>query len=186
MAKKENILRFPTNLFVFNDGSDAVNSRRWNENNNPLCTVPGCNNTAHNQGYNHGGFSLKCKSHLNLTGDKSYKNHKFDVPYCENKDGRLGFPCTTTIHHFYMLSVDHIDENHDNDDVTNWQTLCACCDTYKSNMIGKKVKSGKLSVSDMLEFFEVNKRINEKTHTTDDMLFHHSIKKILSTERKKK
>jgi hypothetical protein len=185
MARKENIRRGPVRLFTFNDGTDAVNAREWNKNNNPICVVPGCTNTAHNKGKNHGGFARKCKEHLDLVGKNSYKNHKYVVPYCENIDGRLGFDCTSTILHPFMLNVDHIDEDHDNHAKTNLQTLCACCDAYKTNVIGKKVKSKKLSVEDMNDYFEINKRMKKGTHTLDDMMRRHAIDKILHMEDNK-
>ena len=54
--------------------------------------------------------------------------------YCENIDGRLGFTCTTTIAWSGMLDVDHKDGNHLNNDLENFQTLCKCCHSYKTNM----------------------------------------------------
>lgn len=184
MAKKENIPRFVTNLFVLNDGSDAVNSRRWNEGDNPLCTIPGCNNVARNQGIDNGGFRLECAKHLDMSGKDSYKNYKYVVSYCENKDGRLGYSCTTVIQHSVMLGVDHIDENRRNNDASNWQTLCACCDRFKTNIIGKKVKNGELSVSDMMEYFEINKRIKKKIASANDMIKINEIINIIEWEPK--
>ena len=52
--------------------------------------------------------------------------------YCENIDGRLGDPCTTTIVGNYLLDVDHIDGNPSNNDPANLQTLCACCHRVKT------------------------------------------------------
>jgi hypothetical protein len=190
MARKENMRRGPVNLFIFADGTDAINSHGWNSNNNPICVVPGCSRTAHNKGEAHGGFAHKCKEHLGLVGKRSYKNHKYVVPYCENIDGRLGFSCPwTTIPHPSMLTVDHIDEDRgEGDDIhnkANLQTLCSCCHAYKGNVIGKKVKSGKISLEDMLDYFEINKRIKKSTHTLDDMMRHHTINKILHIENNK-
>ncbi len=185
MARKENIRRGPVGLITYEDGTDAVNDYEWNENENPICTVPGCSKTAHNKGEGHGGFSKKCKEHLGLVGKNSYKNHKYVVSYCENIDGRLGFVCTTNVQHPSMLNVDHVDENHGNDDKANLQTLCSCCDAYKTNVIGKKVKSNKLSVKEMLEFFDINKRIKKGTHTMNDMMRRHAIDDILNIEKGK-
>lgn len=181
--KKENIRRGPPKLFTYEDGSDAVNDREWNENGNPICTVPGCNRAAHNKGKDHGGFGKKCKVHEDLSGKESYKHYKYEVTYCENIDGRLGFPCTSTITHSCQLGVDHVDENRENKDRTNFQTLCACCDRYKTTVIGKKVKSGKLSVDQMLDYFEINKRIKKGTHTLNDMMQRHAIDAILNEEK---
>ena len=189
MARRENIRRGPVNLFTFEDGTDAVNSRLWNANGNPVCVVPGCSNTAHNKGKNHGEFTLKCKEHLGLLGKNSYKQYKYVVTYCENIDGRLGYTCTTTIQHPSMLTVDHIDEKRgEGDDIhdkNNLQTLCSCCHAYKSNVIGKKVKSGKLPVEEMLDYFEINKRIKKGTETLDDMMRRHAIDKILHITKEK-
>ena len=59
---------------------------------------------------------------------------KYRKDYCENKDKRLGFKCTTNIYWEGMLDVDHIDGNHTNNDRSNLQTLCKCCHAYKSNL----------------------------------------------------
>jgi hypothetical protein len=52
--------------------------------------------------------------------------------YCENRDGRLGFVCTTTILGSYMNDLDHRDGDHYNNTEENIQTLCACCHRHKS------------------------------------------------------
>ena len=62
---------------------------------------------------------------------------KYRKEYCENKDARLGFPCTSTIVWKGMLAVDHIDENHDNNNEKNHQTFCHNCHAYKTNLITK-------------------------------------------------
>lgn len=66
-----------------------------------------------------------------------YKNfthpyRKYRLTYCENKDGRLNFKCTTTIKVIAQLEVDHIDGNPSNNEPENLQTLCSCCHKYKS------------------------------------------------------
>jgi hypothetical protein len=53
--------------------------------------------------------------------DRTYRRVK--QKKCE-KCGYEGHPCE--------LDVDHIDGNHNNDDPTNLQTLCACCHRMKS------------------------------------------------------
>tara|TARA_Y100000310_G_scaffold268895_1_gene281788 strand:+ start:1055 stop:1579 length:525 start_codon:yes stop_codon:yes gene_type:complete len=51
---------------------------------------------------------------------------KYRKKYCENIDGRLGYVCDAIIIDYeYQLEVDHIDENHNNNDPDNLQTLCA-------------------------------------------------------------
>lgn len=65
-----------------------------------------------------------------LNSKHRYRQHRKD--YCENIDGRLGKPCTTTIILLAQLDVDHIDSNPKNDDPENLQTLCKCCHTLKT------------------------------------------------------
>lgn len=57
---------------------------------------------------------------------------RYRKDYCENIDGRLGFKCTTNIHWPGMLDIDHINGDPYNHNVTNLQTLCKCCHSYKS------------------------------------------------------
>jgi len=74
-----------------------------------------------------------CSAHFKkLTRQNTghYTNHK--KSYCENIDGRLGNPCTSTIDHECQLSVDHIDGDHNNDDPENLQTLCHNCHALKT------------------------------------------------------
>jgi hypothetical protein len=59
-----------------------------------------------------------------------YRRHKKE--HCENRDGRLGFVCTSTITHKCMLHGDHIDGNPSNNDESNIQTLCLCCHAFKT------------------------------------------------------
>ena len=60
-----------------------------------------------------------------------YRRYRKD--YCENRDGRLGFKCTTTIVWDGQLDVDHKDEDPSNNRPSNLQTLCKCCHAYKGN-----------------------------------------------------
>lgn len=53
---------------------------------------------------------------------RRYRNSKKD--YCE----KCGFVAV----HTCQLDVDHIDGNHDNDDLNNHQTLCANCHRLKT------------------------------------------------------
>ena len=62
------------------------------------------------------------------------KAHKKD--HCENRDGHLGFACTSTIHSSANLELDHIDGNHFNNIPGNVQTLCQICHTQKSIING--------------------------------------------------
>lgn len=72
-----------------------------------------------------------------------YLQHRKD--YCENVDGRLGYTCNyippTEQELIDMglepsfkgwLQVDHIDGNPNNNDLSNLQTLCACCHNLKT------------------------------------------------------
>jgi hypothetical protein len=74
----------------------------------------------------------KLKYDDNIRRGSSYKNHKGQT--CENKDGRLGYKCTTTIIDSCQLNVDHKDGDHQNNNPDNLQTLCSCCDAYKTKM----------------------------------------------------
>ena len=70
---------------------------------------------------------------------KNYQKNKLD--FCQNEDGRLGFECNINLDELRksfitdaFLEKDHIDENHGNDDLSNFQTLCVICHKYKTNM----------------------------------------------------
>ena len=97
----------------------------------PRCNAVGCNKKTSLVGTDIEGkplFTTYCPDHLNLS--TAYLAYRKD--YCENKDGRLGFTCTTTITMNAMLQVDHIDGNPKNNDTQNLQTLCACCHIHKT------------------------------------------------------
>ena len=75
-----------------------------------------------------------CDGHQSANPDKSYSGYKVEVPFCEGADGRLGFICETRILHDCMLTVDHIDGIHQNNERINLQSLCACCQNYKTKL----------------------------------------------------
>lgn len=53
--------------------------------------------------------------------------------YCENQNGKLGFPCTTTeIIDESQLELDHIDGNRANNTKENTETLCTGCHRIKT------------------------------------------------------
>ena len=126
----------------------------------PYCETSGCNNDAalvrdyHDGWANYRRFCAGChskrtaakhglKSLVEVIAQKQgktvtqYTNQfhpylRYRKTYCENKDGRLGFECTTTIHWDGMLDVDHINGNPSDNRVINLQTLCKCCHAYKT------------------------------------------------------
>lgn len=95
------------------------------------CNVPFCDNKRTIQSGTGGVF---CDIHYGANPDKPYSGYKVVVDYCENNDGRLGFICDATLHAPYMLTVDHIDGNHKNDELNNFQSLCQNCHSYKTMM----------------------------------------------------
>jgi hypothetical protein len=123
----------------------------------PKCEVPGCGKSAQNCG--HGRYrkaswvrkkynvknGYVCQMHHQMKykiGGWEYRIHRKN--YCENKDGRLGFICTTTIVDTnWQLDADHIDGNHENNSKNNIQTLCKCCHAIKTrdnqDYLSKKV-----------------------------------------------
>ena len=86
----------------------------------PLCK---CGQPCRTNGRTKSGLKLwdrycwKCR-------DNGYRKHKKD--YCEE----CGFKAI----HAVQLDVDHIDGNHNNDDVSNLMTLCANCHRLKTQM----------------------------------------------------
>jgi 5-methylcytosine-specific restriction endonuclease McrA len=113
------------------------------------CAHPGCKKPRAYAGTNEYGafYRKKCDKHYQeelaeKRGFESYSDYQRSIhpylryrkQYCENKDGRLGFKCTTTLYWQGMLDVDHIDGNHLNNKPKNLQTLCKCCHSYKTNV----------------------------------------------------
>ena len=70
--------------------------------------------------------------------DKLYRNHKKDI--CE----RCGF----VPEHRCQLDVDHIDGNHNNDNLSNLQTLCANCHRLKTYLNKDHIKQKKAPAQD--------------------------------------
>ena len=126
-----------------------------------MCEVPGC----HRKGQHLGSYHktgdkkgqprrrAKCGKHHGIQyGIAGWAYKRFRKTYCENEDGRLGFKCTTTIMDVeYQLEVDHIDENHDNNDIKNLQTLCACCHRLKTKY---RREDNQEALNLMLEFID--------------------------------
>lgn len=65
---------------------------------------------------------------------------------CANRDGRLGYVCTSTIQSPEQLTIDHIDGNRYNDDPSNQQVLCSNCHNYKTRINGDHLNSYDLQV----------------------------------------
>ena len=74
---------------------------------------------AHKQGFNSTTEWLNSKH--------PYRQYRKD--FCENTDGRLGHPCTTTIVFVGQLDTHHVvpKSKGGKDDPTNLWTLCKCC-----------------------------------------------------------
>ena len=101
----------------------------------PPCIVTGCGKNA--------AIKIKTKN-----GDPIYRNycdkhHRMrsrislsKKHYCENQDGHLGWPCTSTIIDSCQLQVDHIDGDRYNDDASNKSTICANCHSLKTKLHG--------------------------------------------------
>ena len=98
----------------------------------PCCTYPGCTNLV---GYHKKwikadgtkGFKHKsaCKDHRTKK-KMEFRQWKLAVG-CENKDGRYGTPCTTTITMASQIDINHKDGNRKNNDPSNQERLCKCC-----------------------------------------------------------
>ena len=109
---------------VCNDCHDANTARRYAEKTGALWVKNVKDVCAHKEGFN---------STAEWTNSRHpYRQYRLD--YCENRDGRLGFTCTTTIVWEGQLDVDHVDENPSNNMPSNLQTLCKCCHAVKGNV----------------------------------------------------
>ena len=117
----------------------------------PRCEVPGCTNKAmylyqYEDGLyrwrtRHGHFI--CSTHQRVTWHP-YLQHRKD--HCENRDGRLGYVCTTTVFWPGMLDVDHKNGNPSDNRTSNLQTLCKCCHAYKTHKHGDHLTPGRGSL----------------------------------------
>jgi hypothetical protein len=102
------------------------------------CSEPGCTRLGQHMGkYRKDGSPVrraKCHKHHSINyglNGWDYKQHRKD--YCENRDGRLGFTCTSTIvDPEWQLDADHINGNPSDNRAENIQTLCKCCHPIKT------------------------------------------------------
>lgn len=74
----------------------------------------------------------KNKGHSNGNRENQLKRvNVYKRPYIQHK-GSLCEVCGFVPQHLCQLDVDHIDGDHDNNDPTNLQTLCANCHRLKT------------------------------------------------------
>jgi len=98
------------------------------------CSACHSSNIAKNHGVPTASHLTAKRLGLTLT-EYQHRKHPYlwaRLDYCENTDGRLGFKCTSNIAWPGMLDVDHINGDHTDNRLENFQTLCKCCHAYKS------------------------------------------------------
>ena len=113
----------------------------------PICCNIGCNKGCQNSGKSGARIIYRpyCgHCHNAGRGIHSYAEGVSPIKkdYCENKDGRFGFKCYAKGRKMpsLMLDLDHIDGDHHNNKVSNFQTLCKCCHAFKTKMYGDGAK----------------------------------------------
>lgn len=106
---------------------------------NRKCNHEGCNELGQNTGHRRKDGSIirraTCEIHHRVEYSMSgaHRHHFITHPFCENKDGRLGYKCVAVIvNPEAQLQIDHKDGNSNNNDPSNWQTLCANCHALKT------------------------------------------------------
>jgi hypothetical protein len=154
MSKRKPQTKIFTGLFEDENGDDFdLNLRRYNENGNQYCMHPGCHRTAKHMG-NGLGFNKYCQHHLYNKDSEygDYRKFKYEIGYCENIDGRLGYKCTMTIVDWSMLEVDHINGVHKDNYRENFQCLCSCCHRFKT-----KHYRGKWDLDEISEIMNENR-----------------------------
>jgi hypothetical protein len=125
------------------------------------CYVSDCTNPRDNSG--NGTYHRLCSHHHALKyGMRDYHYKKYRKDYCETKDGRLGWKCTSEIlFPLWQLEVDHFDGDRTNNDVSNLITLCANCHAIKTNIfrdnLKKDYRPNVQEISDRIVFYLGNK-----------------------------
>lgn len=128
----------------------------------PKCVVEGCERPGQHQGkYRKDGsviYRAKCQLHNALQYNMEGAHKLFKKEICENKDGRLGFICTTTTMDSCQLEVDHVNNNHKDNDPDNLDTLCSCCHRYKT-----KHYSNYQSLQEIRKIYAENSKFTQNT-----------------------
>ena len=115
----------------------------------PECINPGCGSFVHTSRVNKNKtyvIRAECyKCHNGGRNRPGVTQHK--KIYCENKDGRLDFICSSTsFRGLWQLEMDHKDGNRWNNVPENVQTLCRNCHADKTKHNGD-CKNNKPSLS---------------------------------------
>jgi hypothetical protein len=105
---------------VCNDCHNTVTAQRYAERHGAEWITNIADVVAHKAGYTSSSEYLNAKH--------PYRQYRKD--HCENKDGRLGHVCTTTILWTGQLDVHHVDQDPTNNKPENLWTLCKCCHAY--------------------------------------------------------
>ena len=128
----------------------------------PKCVVDGCERPGQHQGkYRKDGSVIyrdKCQLHVALQYNMEGAHKLFKKNICENIDGRLGFVCTTTTLDQCQLEVDHVNNNHKDNNPDNLDTLCSCCHKYKT-----KHFSHYQSLQEIREIYAKNSAFTQNT-----------------------
>jgi len=114
----------------------------------PRCEQPGCDGPATYQyQYEDGTYRWRTRHGLFVCGSHQrqpwHPYLRFRKDYCENRDSRLGFICTSNIVWAGMLDVDHINGDPSDNRERNLQTLCKNCHAFKTSKNGDHLTPGR-------------------------------------------
>jgi hypothetical protein len=119
----------------------------------PNCINEGCGNKVHTRKINKNGtrdIRTECYTcHREGRNRPGVTPHK--KKYCENKDGRLEFNCTSKIINDCQLEMDHIDGDRWNNIQKNVQTLCRNCHAIKTKLYGDSKNNKEKLTLDQLD-----------------------------------